>query len=320
MTKNSIIPSRQFIRSRKAKIERMSILCYKNSLRLHEDAIYLFKKGKYPSAYALSIIALEEMSKHKTLSHGLFYEWFDVIQEDKILKNISRDSVDFNDVIREHESFISNVIKDTYSHKSKQQAFFNSNWLEIVYEDMELLNDQERGAAWEYLRKNFSPDIDRYLDDPVFAKYFPKLRRQQKRLIALEENKQNAFYVGYPKKKGNADFEKKLSSPFRIGKKRAEEQITQLNDHILLKALQVLKGVSGFEVYEDELDDMITSSYVKKLWKNWPKVGKRNKSLFTKLSKMSDDKHSDEESVDVANALTAERYEYYQKQKGEVGN
>ena len=41
----------------------MNILCYKNALRLHQDSIYLYEKQRYPSANALSIIALEEMNE-----------------------------------------------------------------------------------------------------------------------------------------------------------------------------------------------------------------------------------------------------------------
>jgi len=49
--------------SRINKLSRMSVLCYQNCVRLHYDSILLFKNKRYPTACALSIIALEEMGK-----------------------------------------------------------------------------------------------------------------------------------------------------------------------------------------------------------------------------------------------------------------
>jgi len=45
------------------KIERMACLALKNGLRLHFDSILLFRNSCFPSAYFLSILALEEIGK-----------------------------------------------------------------------------------------------------------------------------------------------------------------------------------------------------------------------------------------------------------------
>jgi AbiV family abortive infection protein len=45
------------------KIERMACLALKNGLRLHFDSILLFKNNCFPSAYFLSVLALEEIGK-----------------------------------------------------------------------------------------------------------------------------------------------------------------------------------------------------------------------------------------------------------------
>ena len=45
------------------KIERMACLALKNGLRLHFDSILLFRNNCFPSAYFLSILALEEIGK-----------------------------------------------------------------------------------------------------------------------------------------------------------------------------------------------------------------------------------------------------------------
>lgn len=40
-----------------------------NSLRLHTDSIILYEHQSYPSAYQLSVLALEELSKAKWIDH-----------------------------------------------------------------------------------------------------------------------------------------------------------------------------------------------------------------------------------------------------------
>jgi len=57
----------------KLKLSRMEILAFKNGLRLHNDAIRLFNSKSYPSAYFLSVLALEEFGKAEALSYFLFY-------------------------------------------------------------------------------------------------------------------------------------------------------------------------------------------------------------------------------------------------------
>lgn len=57
----------------KNKLARMEILAFKNGLRLHFDAIQLFRLKSYPSAYFLSVLALEEFGKAEAIAHFLFY-------------------------------------------------------------------------------------------------------------------------------------------------------------------------------------------------------------------------------------------------------
>lgn len=45
------------------KIEKMACLALKNGLRLHTDSIVLFNNKRFPSAYFLSILAIEEIGK-----------------------------------------------------------------------------------------------------------------------------------------------------------------------------------------------------------------------------------------------------------------
>lgn len=49
------------------KLEKMEELTFKNALRLHFDSITMYKNRSYPTAYFLSILALEELGKASLL-------------------------------------------------------------------------------------------------------------------------------------------------------------------------------------------------------------------------------------------------------------
>lgn len=53
------------------KIDKMVLLVFKNSLRLHLDSIVLYNNRAYPSAFFLSVIALEELGKVSIFDHFL---------------------------------------------------------------------------------------------------------------------------------------------------------------------------------------------------------------------------------------------------------
>lgn len=54
------------------KLDRWAVLSFQNSLRLHEDAISLYKNRSYPSALLLSALSLEELGKSMSLEN---YIW-----------------------------------------------------------------------------------------------------------------------------------------------------------------------------------------------------------------------------------------------------
>ena len=273
MPMSSKNPSQATLYSRERKIVRMSILCYKNALRLHSDSIFLYKLRSYPSANALSIIAIEEMGKYETLARALFYGYFE----------------GGND-----ESFVADFLSNTYDHRMKQRIFLNQSWHDVMSADMKMLKKKKLDI--DTLHKTFmGKPAEPNIDDPEFGKYFPNMKRFYQRLYSLESLKQNSLYVGFPRKRGaGSDFSVKVNSPFRVGRKTAETQITALNDHILVKALGVLKGTSSFESWEEELKTMVTPKYVKQLRKNWPRIGKNNRAIIEKLSRLPDDRDSDE--------------------------
>jgi AbiV family abortive infection protein len=252
----------------------MSILCYKNAIRLHQDSIFLYKRRSYPSANALSIIAIEEMGKYQSLSHALYYGYFEGGSDD---------------------AFIADFLSDMYDHRIKQRVFLNQSWHDVMYADMQRL--KKKNLDYDALYKRFMAILpEPNFDDPEFGIYFPNMRKHYRQLHGLESLKQNSLYVGFPRKRGaGSDISAKLHSPFKVGRRTAENQITTLNDHILIQALGVLKGTSGFEIWEEELTAMITPKYVRELRKNWARIANHNLAIIRKLSQLPDEKDSDPE-------------------------
>jgi AbiV family abortive infection protein len=92
------------------KASKMAGLAFKNAIRLHKDAILLYKNGSYPSANQLSILAQEEIGKAFILEEHvyqvtLYPESIDIKTEDLLIKSLlshkvkqgwfSRQAVDF---------------------------------------------------------------------------------------------------------------------------------------------------------------------------------------------------------------------------------
>ena len=46
------------------KIQRIAIASFENAVRLHEDAVLLFNRGRIPSALLMSALSMEEIGKY----------------------------------------------------------------------------------------------------------------------------------------------------------------------------------------------------------------------------------------------------------------
>jgi AbiV family abortive infection protein len=88
----------------KYKFRKISTEAYKNGLRLHFDSILLFNNKSFPSAFQLSVLALEEFSKSHWVEH---YYWSAVTNDN------------FPDKV--FEQLWLNLL---YFHPKKQKAFF----------------------------------------------------------------------------------------------------------------------------------------------------------------------------------------------------
>jgi AbiV family abortive infection protein len=51
------------------KFKKIASAALKNSIRLHKDSIILYKSSSYPSAFQLSVLAMEELAKAKWVEH-----------------------------------------------------------------------------------------------------------------------------------------------------------------------------------------------------------------------------------------------------------
>lgn len=86
------------------KFKRISLESFKNGLRLHFDSILLFKNDSFPSAFQLSVLALEEFSKSNWVEHYYY-------------SSITNDGFPGKD-------FEQKWLKLLYFHPEKQSAFF----------------------------------------------------------------------------------------------------------------------------------------------------------------------------------------------------
>jgi len=117
----------------KYKLNKIATESLCNTLRLHFDAILLFKNCSYPSAFQLSVLSVEELSKANWIDHYIWtsetnegyldsdseHEWFKLLY--------LHPSKQWNFVARETEEFSPNfvsLIKGRKLEEKKQNAIY----------------------------------------------------------------------------------------------------------------------------------------------------------------------------------------------------
>lgn len=103
---------------------------------------------------------------------------------------------------------------------------------------------------------------------------------------SLDIEKQNAIYVGLPRGKKKIDLGGKIINPLKIGHKKAQRQISHLNDCLLLLSLRNIKGLYFFEStsFANQLDRHLYSS----LLAQWKYIGSATKKEMQRLEKEED--------------------------------
>lgn len=96
----------------KYKFKKIAEESLRNALRLHADSILLYKNGSFPSAFQLSVLALEEFAKAKWVDHYYY----------SIITNHgfpNKSDTEYEEYIQ----FEQDWLKLLYLHPKKQFAF-----------------------------------------------------------------------------------------------------------------------------------------------------------------------------------------------------
>lgn len=208
----------------------MAVLAFQNALRLHQDAILLFRNQSYASAYGLSVLSLEEIGKYLVL-------------EDLVWRSLTEGRY-----TPEQEE---EIVRLTYDHRYKQNKF----------------------AVYFALPTFAKKAIQRIFDGSV------------------EAAKQNAFYVGLPRKGRTVDLKARIASPFKTTKKQSEIQITVVNDFLLVLAAGSVRGTHIVDI--EELEELLTHSLVSRLRKLWPRMGQDARGDFGRIMRLADRKEGE---------------------------
>lgn len=84
----------------------------------------------------------------------------------------------------------------------------------------------------------------------------------------LEGKKQGSVYVGLKRHKGKVDVKGKIRHPHQISKKIAEEQITQINDYLLVTGIGI--KFDQFSLDNEEIEyAMKDRRFLKENFSNW---------------------------------------------------
>lgn len=141
------------------KLKKMEFLSFRNGLRLHFDAILLYRNKSYSSSCQQSVIAMEEFGRAFFIMDMTFYGWYKGLPEKEMVE----------------------MFNLLYSHPYKQKAFYR--WttdppLTIrsrkMWRDMEFLEQIKQRATYVGLKR-----VGRSVDYKGRVYYPSKLDRRR---------------------------------------------------------------------------------------------------------------------------------------------
>ena len=97
----------------------------------------------------------------------------------------------------------------------------------------------------------------------------------------IEIDKQNAIYVGLPKRSGKIELKGRISTPFNVTSKKAKKQITVVSDYLVTFTLGVMKEVYGADNLGVEA--LLNTRLLSKLQQRWRFRSHACKSLLSTL-------------------------------------
>ena len=205
------------------KIDKMAGLSFENGLRLHFDSIVLFNSKSFPSAFFLSVLAIEEIGKSFLLTDFLFHSRIDGRMGEKMEKK---------------------WLGLIYLHRTKQNSFaFNFDSI-------------------------FSTD-----------NFFESIYKGEQEIL-----KQNSVYIGLERNKRKINLKSRINNPLKINEKKAQDQITSINDCLLCFILGAIK--EAYCVDADSVEKLLNEHLYNKLKKLWPYIHYKTKVRLAKLDKL----------------------------------
>jgi AbiV family abortive infection protein len=134
------------------KIQRIATASFENAVRLHEDAVLLFNRGRIPSALLMSALSMEEIGKYFMFEDVWWHNRIDGIWS-----------------IEDMQQFL----RGGYSHTSKQSWFashvdspFVSKQLIRILQTGELENIKQKATYVGMPRKGKNINFDKRLTSP----------------------------------------------------------------------------------------------------------------------------------------------------------
>lgn len=210
-----------------AKIEELAL---KNALRLHYDAMSLFKIKSYPSAYFLSVLSQEEIGKARILDDIV---WYSMPNEDM------------------PEGWKQIWVDRIFDHGAKQKQFILQGGIAVPDYRHELYDK-------DFFKKVFSGGIEQLKQNSIYV----GLPRHKKKTEIQDADK-----LGLPYKKAIADLRGKICSPFNVKREKAEKQITVVNDFLIDYIMGIIYGYYTWD--NENISRFLNKNLLKRLETAW---------------------------------------------------
>ncbi|KND49536.1 MAG: hypothetical protein AB203_00445 [Parcubacteria bacterium C7867-008] len=229
----------------RTRLDRIAFLSFQNALRLHHDAIILFKEKSYPSAFFLSILAQEEIGKMHLVNDQ---SWRSGENEAGLAE--IKDEVKKKKYQAELESMEEYVIKALYQHPLKQGHFYRNSPAEELWIPKKGKLRKEYQGIWDGM---------------------------------LEARKQNAVYVGFARRRGKIDTTR-LHHPWEITNGMAASHITRVNDYLLVFGLGLRYTSYAYE-NEEIVSMIKHRRFLKEIAASWMRSGTLAQKEIEKLER-----------------------------------
>lgn len=178
------------------KYKRLAVEALRNSLRLFKDAQTLFATASWPTAFQLTVLAIEEFAKARWVDHVYYSAITNTGLPDEQLEQ--------------------EILRELYYHQPKQE--------------------------W-------------YLQDGYFD-FSPRLHREVKAGL-LDRRKQDATYVGLPKRGKRVDVNARVSVPDRVKKAEAKQLMSLFAKELREVYIALERNETYFGV--EEMDEVVMS-------------------------------------------------------------